>query len=236
MQYIGRVRQQSRRRRGPGKGATTFGYVDVWAGLVLVGQQFLPLARQLFSSRHPQARSQNRTEEAVLGQALAVLRRVGLAAIVVGDRGLGRKELIVRLAQAGHDLVLRIDPDFSLIPAGRQDPCPVEHLLAAAPVLGEVVWERGQQRSLLCQVRVVHGTIWFSRSGRRADRQEAAVSVVELVPPEEGYDPLVLVTTLPVPSLAAARAMARIYQQRWVIEMSQSHCPHTGNGSSVLVA
>jgi hypothetical protein len=33
--------------------ATVPGYVDVWARLVLRGKQFLPLARQLFSSRHP---------------------------------------------------------------------------------------------------------------------------------------------------------------------------------------
>src|SRR5919197_5532739 len=63
MQHIGRVRRKAHgqpkakrgKATGPGrpkppsaKPATTCGYVDVWAGLVLAGKQFLPLDRQLF--------------------------------------------------------------------------------------------------------------------------------------------------------------------------------------------
>jgi hypothetical protein len=66
MQDIGRVRKAS------GSG-TTYGYVDIWAGLVLKGKQFLPLARRLFTSRHPHLKSQNQVEEAVLEDALALL-------------------------------------------------------------------------------------------------------------------------------------------------------------------
>jgi hypothetical protein len=76
MQYVGRVRKpaksakrsQRRQRRQahpspkgtpreqrPPPVETTSGYVDVWAGLVLKGKQCLPLARQLFSNRHPPA-------------------------------------------------------------------------------------------------------------------------------------------------------------------------------------
>src|SRR5438067_4670341 len=40
--------------------------------LVLKGKRFLPLARQLFSRRHPHCTSQNAVEEAVLAQALAL--------------------------------------------------------------------------------------------------------------------------------------------------------------------
>src|SRR5207248_121639 len=105
--------------RTPGRGgpaptetrrtATTPGSVDIWAGLVLKGKQFLPLARQLFSRRHPQCTSQNAGEEAVLAQALARLHRLGLRALVLGDKGLGRKELIMRLANQEQDAVLRVD-------------------------------------------------------------------------------------------------------------------------------
>jgi len=80
MQHIGRVRQAAkglpqrgaRRTRGKpppeaGRAApsptrrvsTTYGYVDVWAGLVLRGQQFFPLGRLLYSNRHPKLKSQN---------------------------------------------------------------------------------------------------------------------------------------------------------------------------------
>jgi hypothetical protein len=43
MQHLGRVRNAKGKRSG-----TTFGYVDIWAGLILKGKCFLPLARQLF--------------------------------------------------------------------------------------------------------------------------------------------------------------------------------------------
>ena len=61
-------------------------------------------------------------------------------------------------------------------------------------------------------------TIRFSRSGRKADYQEATVNFLEFVPVEEGLDSLVLVTTLPVQSLADARGIARVYGQRLAIE------------------
>ena len=81
---------------------------------MLKGKRFLPLARQLFSSRHPQCTSQNAVEEAVLAQALALLQRLGLPAIVLGDKGLGRKELIIRLANQDQDAVLRVDADIKV--------------------------------------------------------------------------------------------------------------------------
>jgi hypothetical protein len=131
MEHIGRVRRSKRRpspkqsrkqSTGPAqqdggrpvpkeerRTATAPGYVAIWAGLVLKGKRFLPLARQLFSSRHPHCTRQNAVEEAVLAQALALLPRLGLPAIVLGDKGLGRKELIIRLANQEQDAVLRVD-------------------------------------------------------------------------------------------------------------------------------
>ena len=233
MQHIGRVRKtrtKARRKgkkqgaagkkgtRQPEKVATTFGYVDIWAGLVVIGKQFLPLARQLFSNNHPKLKSQNRVEEAVLFQALGVLKRLGLEAIVLGDRGLGRKELVIRLANKGQDLVLRIDPDILARIPGTEEEVLLAELLAKAPYLGEVIWDRGEEGELRCQARKVRVTIRFSRSGRKADYQEATVTFLELVPREEGVEPLVLVTTLPVESLADARGISRVYAQRWAIE------------------
>jgi hypothetical protein len=64
MEHIGRVRKPAKggtgTRRVAGPVATASGYVDVWAGLVLTGKQFLPLARALFSNRHPTLLSQNK--------------------------------------------------------------------------------------------------------------------------------------------------------------------------------
>jgi hypothetical protein len=82
MAHVGRVRKPTkggrragRAGRAGGRGPTASGYVDVWAGLVLQGTRFLPLARHLFSSHRSQVLRQNRVEEAVLAQALALLER-----------------------------------------------------------------------------------------------------------------------------------------------------------------
>jgi hypothetical protein len=165
--------------------------------------------------------SQNRVEEAVLGQALALLERLALAAILVGDRGLGRKELLIRLATRGQAFVFRIDPDITAYTPAAPEGDLLATLLAAQPWLGhgrEVVWERGQEGPLLCRARALTATIRFSRSGRQADVQEATLQFLELVPLDGTTDPLALATTLPVATLADATGVARVYSWRWSIE------------------
>ncbi|MBA3943769.1 MAG: hypothetical protein H0X37_04320 [Herpetosiphonaceae bacterium] len=78
MQYVGRVRASTAKDSG-----TTTGYQDVWAGVVLRGKKFLPLQRQLFSQQHPDVRSQNQVEQAVLDAAFAHLNDLG-------ERGIDR--------------------------------------------------------------------------------------------------------------------------------------------------
>ncbi len=216
----GRTAQADTAETPPKGVATTYGYVDIWAGLVLKGKQFLPLARELFSSRQPGCTSQNTVEETVLAQALGMLRRVGLAAIVLGDRGVGRKELIIRLAHAEQSCVLRVDPDITVYPADKPD---ADGLLLAdaleqQPWRGEVEWDRGQQGRLRCRLRTLRAAIRFSRSGRKGDVQEATVTFVQAIPLDGRTDPLVLATTLPVNTVAEARAIVRLYAQRWAIE------------------
>jgi hypothetical protein len=221
MQYIGRVRKPTKgstKAAKTAKTATTTGYVDVWAGLVLTGKQFLPLARQLFSNGHPDVTSQNRVEEAVLAAALARLARLGWAAIVVADRGLGRKELLVALVAQGRDLAIRVDPDITVYTAAHPDGALLADVLAAQPDRGEVVWDRGQEGKLPCRARTATATIRFSRSGRQADYQEATLHFVQLVPRDGTTDPLVLATTLPVDTLAGVKGVVRVYSWRWAIE------------------
>jgi hypothetical protein len=198
--------------------ATTTGYVDVWAGLVLTGKQFFPLARQLFSNAHPTLTSQNRVEEAVLAAALAVLERLSWAAIIVADRGLGRKELLVALAMQGHDLAIRVDPDITVYTATQPDGALLASVLAAQPSRGDVLWDRGQEGTLRCQARTVTATIRYSRSGRQADYQQATLHFVHLVPCDGHTAPLVVATTLPVDTLADVKGVVRVYSWRWAIE------------------
>jgi hypothetical protein len=239
MEHIGRVRRskstrtpKKKRSTGPappqGRGgpaqteqrrtATAPGYVDIWAGLVLKGKQVLPLARQLFSSRHPQCTSQNAVEEAVLAQALALLHRLGLRAIVLGDKGLGRKELIIRLANQEQDAVLRVDADITVYPSAAPEGLLLADALAQQPWRGEVDWDRGAQGRVRCRLRTLRAPIRFSRTGRKDDMQEATVNFVEAVPVEGLSESLVVATTLPVDTVAQVRAIVRLYAQRWAIE------------------
>ncbi len=227
MQDTGRVRKPHKGRRKAAAAAkpprvakvpTTTGYVDVWAGLVLTGKQFLPLARALFSSRHPALTSQNRVEEAVLEAALAVVARLGWTAIVVTDRGLGRKELLVRLVTQGRDLAIRVDPDITVYTAEHPDGALLAEVLAAQPALGEGVWDRGEEGPLVCPARTVTAAIRYSRTGRQADYQEATLHFVQLVPLDGTTEPLVLATTLPVATLADVKGVVRVYAWRWAIE------------------
>ncbi len=233
MEHVGRVRKPERgggrRAKGRAKGrakevATTTGYVDVWAGLVLVGKQLLPLARALFSNAHPTLTSQNKVEEVVLAAALALLERLGWAAVLVADRGLGRKELLVALATrwAGaalpHDFVIRVDADFTVFTAATPAGELLGTVLVAQPVLGAVVWDRGQEGKLRCAARTLTATIRFSRTGRLADYQQATLHFIELVSLDGTTGPLVLATTLPVETLADVRGVVRVYAWRWSIE------------------
>jgi hypothetical protein len=236
MQHIGRVRRPAKgakprkrkaaaaRTKGtapaarPAPVATTTGYVDVWAGLVLQGKQFFPLARLLYSNRHPKLRSQNRVEQAVLGAARALARQWGLDPIVVGDRGLGRKELLIELAQQDQAYVFRVDPDITLWDATGQEQGSLAASLAPQAPWGEAWWYGGEPGPVRCAVRVVRAAIRFSRTGRQADYTEATLSFVELRPLAGTRDPLVLATTLPVQTLSDARGVAWVYGQRWTIE------------------
>ena len=211
MQYIGRVRKSADKAK---RVATTFGYRDVWAGLILKGKQVLPLGRQLYSNAHPKILGQNQVEEVVLYHALGLLEQVGLQAIVVADRGLGRKELLIQMANAGRDFVIRIDPDILVQPIGRATEVLLGNLLQEAPVLGEGTWDRGQEGKMSCLVRSVRATIRFSRSGRKGDFEEGTLTFVQLIPVGGVREPLVLATTLPVHRLVDANAIARLYSLR----------------------
>jgi hypothetical protein len=215
MEHVGRVRKAAVRDSG-----TTRGYVDVWAGLVLRGKRWLPLARRLFSAAHPDATSQNQIEEAVLADALAAAARLGLEAIVIGDRGLGRKEWLVDLAARDQPYVLRLDADILVRRPGEaeDDERALAEVLGEADWRGEVAWDRGQEGVVPCRLRWTRAVVRFSRSGCRADAREATVGFVEARPHDPRLDPLILATTLPLRTRADAVGVVGVYSQRWPIE------------------
>jgi hypothetical protein len=213
MQHVGTVRNAKGKVSG-----TSAGYVDVWAGLALKGKHFLPLARRLFSSEHPSALSQNQVEEAVLQAALTTAHRLGLDPIMVADRGLGRKALLIRLEKQQQLMVIRIDADITVYHPSAPEGSELAALFARQPWLGEVVWDRGSYGKLRCQARVVRGEIRFSRSGRKDDVEKAVLTFLQLVPQDGTTDPLVLATNLPIRGRLDAQGVTHVYAQRWCIE------------------
>lgn len=213
MQHLGRVRNAKGKRSG-----TTAGYIDVWAGLVLRGKRFLPLARRLFSSTHPRVTSQNQVEEAVLTAAQQIVQRVGLDVLVVADRGLGRTALLIQLAQQQQDFGIRLDADITATQVWPSRQGALAALLAEQAWLGDVVWDRGEAGKLVCGARKVRARIHYSCSGRKADTIDACMTCLELVPQDGSHDPLVLATPFWVQTRGDAQGIAHIYSQRWAIE------------------
>lgn len=154
----------------------------------------------------------------MLAQAVALLGRVGWPAIVLGDRGVGRKELLIRLAQQEQGAVLRVDADITVYPDAIPQGLLLADALAQQPWQTVVEWDCGEHGRLRCQVRTLRALIRFSRTGRKKDVQEASLTFVEAVPLEGATESLVLATTLPVDTPIQARAIVRLYARRWVIE------------------
>jgi hypothetical protein len=154
----------------------------------------------------------------VIDRALAMVRALKLPAIVVGDRGLGRKELLIDLANRAQDFVFRIRADITALSSRGLAALPLAELLERQPWLGEAVWGGGEDGPTRCRVRAARATLRFSRTGRQADFTEATLNLVELVPLERQTESLVLATTLPARTLAECRGVARVYAHRWAIE------------------
>lgn len=212
MQYVGQVRDPR------GKQKSVPGYVDLWAGVVLRGKQFLPLTRHLFSGQHPHLASQNGVEEAVTEEALRVLHRWGLEALVLADRNLGRKEWVIELARREQAFIIRLDADIQVWRRRSASPVILAQALQTVPSLGRGHWDRGQEGVLAGQLRTLSARIRFSRSGRKHDYQEAPVHFVQFLPDDPTLAPLTLVTRFPIRNLQRAQRIVDLYAQRWAIE------------------
>lgn len=186
------------------------GYIDVWAGVLLKQRQWLPLARSRFSNTHPEVLSQNQVEEQVLWDAICCVPK-GTPVLVVGDRGLGRKGMFHWLCERKCDGLFRLRSDINVTFQGRW-----RNVLEAARELktwGAAIWREGSAKP-------IHGRVVVFRARlTEADGDGPEITLVVLWP-DNVADPLILGTTLSVTTIQEARAIIRLYEQRWVIETS----------------
>lgn len=153
--------------------------------------------------------------------------------IVAGDR---ESDIFAVFARrpAGVELLVRAAQDRALAESGRLFAC-----AAAWPVLGQdavTVAPRGPgDKGRVAQVSLRAGAVRIARPRNGADRADphwidlTLVEVREEQPPP-GVDAVHwrLLTTLPVPDLAAARRMAQFYRLRWRIEQTFRACKNDG--------
>ncbi len=182
------------------------GYVDAWAGPLLKRRQWLPLSRARFSNTHPQILSQNQVEEAALAEAIAL---VGTPALVMGDRGLSRKPKFAWLRERGCHALYRMRGDIHVW--FRQEWRNVLEIAARMPFLGPATWKEGSKRRIPGQVVLFQAFLEEDGAG--------IPTWFVIFWPEEGGEPLILATTLPVRNLVDAQDILRLYEKRWAIEI-----------------
>lgn len=184
------------------------GYVDVWAGVLLKHRQWLPLARGRFSNRHPDQLSQNQIEEQVLWDAICCVPK-GVPVLAVGDRGLGRKGMFQWLMDRHCDGLFRLRRDINI--TYHSEWRNVLDVARARKPWGRATWREGTEKPIKGQVVV------FRAQLTEAVQDGPTITFIVLLP-ENAPDPLILGTTLEVPTLAEARAVIQVYEKRWTIE------------------
>ncbi len=184
------------------------GYVDVWAGVLLKGRQWLPLARGRFSNQHPDQLSQNQIEEQVLWDAICCVPK-GVPVRAVGDRGLGRKGMFQWLIDRHCDGLFRLRGDINVTYHGEW--CNILGVARSLKPWGAATWREGTEKPIRGQVVV------FRAQLTEAAKEAPEITFLVLLP-ENAADPLILGTTLAVLTLADARAIIQVYEKRWTIE------------------
>ena len=182
------------------------GYVDAWAGPLLKRRRWLPLSRARFSNTHPEILSQNQVEEAALAEAINL---VGAPALVMGDRGLSRKPKFAWLRERGCHALYRMRSDINV--CFRQAWRNVLDVAESLPFLGPATWKEGSKRRIPGQITAFYAFLEEGGGGVPA--------WFVIFWPEEGGEPLILATTLPIRNMLEAHDMLRLYEKRWAIEI-----------------
>lgn len=213
MQYTTKVRASKRKVQPPEKPVLSPGYVDIWAGVLLCGQQALPLVRQLCSSTHPKFVSQNVLEAAVIWSALAMLH---WEAILIADRGFRRKALLVKLLRRSVPFVIRVADNIHVLHQGEW-----RNILDTArslKPLGQVTWKEGKAHARPCQAVVWRARLREAPGEDDPTQPNPELNLVVLFPLVGSTEPLLLATPLPLQTLTQVREIVQLYEWRWAIE------------------
>lgn len=178
-----------------------------------MGGAFFPLVRKLYSNQHPTQLSQNLIEEQVIWSALAV---VGEEALLVSDRGLRRKALLLKLRRSEVDMLIRLTTRINVTYQGQW--INILQLAQHLAMQGIVYWKPGTKRAIPCQF--VTFSARLLKPKKRKKLYNPDFNFIVLLPLVENRDPLLLVTTLPLTTLTAVEGLIHIFERRWAVETS----------------
>lgn len=188
------------------------GYQEIWAGLLLNDGSVLPLTRRLWTENGPTCASMNLAEEAVMGDACAIVREVfKLDAILVADSGYRRKDLLHCLKSTDKvDFVIRLEGKLLVDVDGKREL--LERLGLDWPKRAFIQWRDSGKRPLVSQIAARRISVEDSLG------EKFCFNALCLTPTREKLKPMFLATTLTTATAAELIAIGRIYSWRWAIE------------------
>lgn len=189
------------------------GYTDYYASLLLKKDKSIPLVRKLSLPKEPGFRSHNITTEEVVSEALGKLNRINLKPILVADRGVANKRLIVKYRKEGKDFVFRTRK-VNVKYGGRQRN--ILKLAKEFPPLGEIEWKEKngkKEEKIKGEIKAFKAELTYYGS------KKAQLNWVVVFPLNKiEDDPLIIATTLSIDTFFQAKEIVKIYEKRWSIE------------------
>lgn len=188
------------------------GYQEIWVGIMLADGSVLPLVRRLWTENGPQCASMNLVEEAVILEALDIVKEaLGLGAILVADRGYRRKDLLLWLKRQGLDFVIRLEGKLTVSLGGEEKGLLFDVSRWWKTRL-KMPWRDKAKQVLVSSVAARRVSV------RTESGEGFCFNVLCLTPVRKTVEPMFLATTLTTGRISDLVRIVRLYSRRWGIE------------------
>jgi len=190
-------------------------------GVHLKKRKAFPLKRKLSLPKEEDFLSQNKVFEEVVEESIRILRKVwDLEPIIVGDRGLGHKRVLIKYKNEEKDFVFRTvkvnalykgDEDLK----NKDKEGSILEIAGDIPSSGKMIWKEKKGRK---EIQIQGELKAFPAEITYYGKIKATLNWVVVFPLDRRYDPLILATTLPIDKFLKIKQIVRIYEARWGIE------------------
>ena len=150
-------------------------------------------------------------------EALEKLNNLNLKPILVADRGVANKRLIVKYRKEGKDFVFRTRK-VNVNYGGRQRN--ILKLARELPSLGEIEWKEEKEEKKGKKEEKIRGEIKAIETGiiYYGDKKARLNWVVVSPLNKTEDDPLIIATSLSIDTFFQTKEIVKIYEKRWSIE------------------